>query len=226
MEQRDVLDRLSYVRSLGAIIGTDEAGRGPLAGPVVGAAVFLTSDQEAELLALGLKDSKKMCPTKRERIFAAMVELGVKWRVQAAGVGCIARNNILRASLWAMAQSVMKLKVEPACVIVDGTFCLPDIPFDQWALVKADVFVPSVSAASVVAKVTRDRAMTALDRLYPEYGFARHKGYPTAEHREAVRRYGLSPAHRVLFCRKLLSCNQLSAPTGAEADGFDYSEGQ
>lgn len=207
----EALERLHALRSsgFGAMVGTDEAGRGPLAGPVVAAAVSLTPGQEEALASLGLRDSKKLTPARRERLFAAMGELGVAWRAQAAGVERIDRDNIARASLWAMGQSVVRLRPflprDPECVVVDGILSIPGLPFPQCLLVAADALVPAVSAASVVAKVLRDRAMTALDRLWPGYGFARHKGYPTAAHREAVARHGLSPVHRRSFCRGFTS---------------------
>jgi ribonuclease HII len=197
-------EKLDYLRRFeGTVVGTDEAGRGPLAGPVMAAAVVLTKDQEAELLKLGLKDSKQMTPKKREALFLKMLEMNVVWRAQAAGVETIAKLNISQASLWAMGRSVQKLSIIPDLVVVDGLYKIPDIALDQLPLVKADVLVPAVSAASVAAKVLRDRVMIVLDRLYPLYGFARHKGYPTRSHREAVRAFGLSPVHRVAFCAKL-----------------------
>ncbi len=207
--REEALERLGALRSSGpgAIVGTDEAGRGPLAGPVVAAAVSLTPVQEEALLSLGLRDSKKLTPRGRERLWDAMAELGVAWRAQAAGMARIDRDNVSRASLWAMGRSVLRLwpllAREPECVVVDGILAIPDLPFPQWPLVAADDIIPAVSAASVVAKVLRDRAMTALDRLWPDYGFARHKGYPTAMHREAVARLGLSPVHRESFCRNI-----------------------
>lgn len=186
------------------IIGTDEAGRGPLAGPVVAAAVVLRRPQREILLDLGLRDSKKLSEPRREALFRAMISLGVLWRAQAASPERIERMNILQASLWAMRRSVMALPVEADRVIVDGNRLIADLPFDQRALVGADDLVPAVAAASIVAKVLRDRVMTALDRLYPQWGLARHKGYGTAAHREALRRLGLSPIHRPSFCRKIL----------------------
>ena len=192
----ETAERLRALAASGPLVGTDEAGRGPLAGPVVAAAVFLTGPQEEELLDLGLDDSKKMSPQLRERVFAAYAELGVVWRAQAAGIERIARDNILWASLWAMGCSVRKLGLNPSCVVVDGTFPIPGLPFEQWPMKAADRFVPSVAAASVAAKVLRDRVMTALDALYPQYGFARHKGYPTARHREALERCGPCRVHR------------------------------
>ena len=122
--------------------------------------------------------------------------MDVIWRAQAAGVEAIARLNINRASLWAMGKSVQKLPMAVGLVVVDGLYELPGLAVPQIPLVAADDLVPSVSAASVIAKVLRDRVMIALDRLYPQYGFARHKGYPTEAHRNAVRTFGLSPVHR------------------------------
>ena len=211
---RVILERL---KRKGPVIGTDEAGRGPLAGPVVAAAVWLTDEQERALLALGLRDSKRMTPKAREAVFAAMKERGVLWRAQVGNLDVIARKNILHAALWAMGQSVIRLAgvmpVPPYAVAVDGPTRIRDIEWtqgrgpvpSQWPLVAADTLLPVVSAASVVAKVLRDRIMVKMDERYPGYGFAKHKGYPTKEHREAVMRLGLSPIHRHLFCRKLLS---------------------
>ena len=208
--------KLDFIRNFeGSVAGTDEAGRGPLAGPLVGAAVVLTAEQCRVLLTLGLRDSKRMTPKKREGMFRAICGIGVVWRAQAASVETIARLNVLRASLLAMEKSVLKLPVPANLVVVDGPFPLPGLPQPnlggqvnslpaQIALAAADDLVPAVSAASVVAKVLRDRVMMVLDRLYPRYGFAKHKGYPTREHRDAVRIFGLSPVHRREFCRKLL----------------------
>ncbi|MCR5346632.1 MAG: ribonuclease HII [Fretibacterium sp.] len=199
---------MEQLRRTGFVAGTDEAGRGPLAGPVMAAAVCLTPEQERALLALGLRDSKLMTPRSREAVFQAMRDLGVLWRAQAGSVARIERDNILQASLWAMRRSVLRLAEllpsELACVVVDGTMPLPELEVKQWPLISADALIPSVSAASVVAKVLRDRLMTSLDALYPGYGLAQNKGYPTAAHREAVRQLGLSPIHRRSFCKKLL----------------------
>jgi ribonuclease HII len=170
------------------------------------AAVVLTRSQEEELLKLGLKDSKRVTHQKREALFSKMREMNVVWRAQAASVASIARLNICGASLWAMARSVSKLPVPVDLVVVDGLYKFPDFSdsFLQLPIVAADALVPAVSAASIVAKVLRDRVMITLDRLYPGYGFARHKGYPTKQHQDAVRAFGLSPVHRAAFCRKLL----------------------
>jgi ribonuclease HII len=196
--------KLDFIRKFeGVLAGTDEAGRGPLAGPLVAAAVVLTPEQGRILTELGLRDSKRMTPRRREAVFQAMRDMNVVWRAQAASVEAIERLNILGASLWAMERSVLKLPAPADLVVVDGPHPLIGIS-SQIALTAADDLVPAVSAASVAAKVLRDRIMTVLDRLYPRYGFAKHKGYPTQEHRDAVRALGLSPIHRRSFCRKLL----------------------
>ena len=179
--------------------GTDEAGRGPLAGPVVAAAVILTSEQRQYLLSKGLKDSKKLSPSMREDLFCRMCECGIKWRAQAASPYKIDRINILQASLWCMKRSVERLDSEPDIVLVDGCTYIPGLGIYQRCVVKGDDRVPAIAAASVVAKVLRDRIMRTMDKLYPEYGFSAHKGYPSAEHRRILLEIGPSPIHRVSF---------------------------
>ena len=207
----DIHDAREYLQELcrnGAVIGTDEAGRGALAGPVVAAAAVLTDRQEEELAGLGLRDSKRVTHGKREKIFEAMKKLGVKWRAYMVSEKIIDRDNILNASLRAMGVSVKKLagKTEGgiSCVVVDGTEEIPGLGLPQWVLVRAYDLIPCVSAASIAAKVIRDRLMVILSGRYPEYGFAQNKGYPTARHIEAVKRLGISSAHRMTFCRKFL----------------------
>lgn len=186
------------------IIGVDEAGRGPLAGPVVAAAAILTSSQKESLLALGLNDSKKLTPVKREKIFKVMLSLGVVWKAQAASPRRIDRMNILQATLWAMYRSVKKLPPVFDEIIVDGNIRIPYLEgVSQQAMPKADSLIPEVAAASVIAKVLRDRAMIALDRVYPQYEFAKHKGYPTVKHRTLIAHFGLSPIHRKSFTWKV-----------------------
>lgn len=187
------------LNALGRIAGTDEAGRGPLCGPVVAAAVILNDEQRDELLSLGLTDSKKLTSRRRESLFNMMLSLGVLWRAQAASPHRIDRMNILKASLWAMRQSLLKLPPFFDTVIVDGTFIIPSLPFSQRALPKADSIVPAVAAASVAAKVLRDRIMTSFDALYPGYGLKKHKGYPTEAHRRVLAELGPSPIHRLSF---------------------------
>lgn len=213
----DLAGKLKFLQNFkGVVAGTDEAGRGPLAGPVAAAAVILTQDQERILVEMGLKDSKKLSAQRREVLFKRLCELGVCWKAQAASVEQITRCNIAQASLWAMARSVLKLPVKPDIVVVDGLQKIPGISSDQLSLVKADVFIPAVSAASIVAKVLRDRVMVALDSVYPNYGFSQHKGYPTREHRERVLSLGLSPVHRPSFCQKLIQI-----ANGRDAHGAD-----
>ena len=179
--------------------GTDEAGRGPLAGPVVAAAVILTDEQRKCLLSKGLRDSKKLSPTKREALFEKICELGVMWRAQAASPSKIDRINILRASLWCMKRSVERLNREPDIVLVDGNTYIPGLGIYQRCVIGGDNIVPTIAAASVVAKVLRDRVMDRMDRVYPEYGFCSHKGYPSAEHRRILLEIGPSPIHRISF---------------------------
>lgn len=182
------------------VAGVDEAGRGPIAGPVVAAAAILTPPQFRVLLAEGLGDSKKLSEKKRERIFSRICELGVVWAAQAASHRRIDRINILQATLWAMARSLEQVRVVPDLIVVDGTAYIPGVSrMLQRAIPKADDKVPAVMAASVIAKVLRDRVMTRLDARYPDYGFAGHKGYPTKAHRAALDMLGPSPVHRLSF---------------------------
>ncbi len=201
-------DFLEYLKTQGPIIGTDEAGRGALAGPVVAAAVYLTREQEEELLAHKLRDSKKLTQKSREKIFTLMNELGVLWSASHGSIDLIETRNVLRASLYAMAQSVnklvSKLPSKPVCVIVDGNARIPEINLSQWTLVRADDLVPVVSAASIVAKVIRDRLMHNLDSKYPGYDFTKNKGYPTKMHIEKIKTHGICDIHRESFCRKFL----------------------
>ena len=176
------------------IAGLDEAGRGPLAGPVVAAAVVIAPDRRIK----GLCDSKVLPPERRQALFAVIHE-----RAVAIGVGVvdhltIDRINILEATRLAMAQALAGLAVAPELVITDHV-ALRDCPCPQQNLVDGDARCATVAAASIVAKVTRDRLMCALDAEYPAYGFAKHKGYATAEHIAAIDRHGLCPLHRRSF---------------------------
>ena len=207
-DQEEVNELLARLHKRGIVVGTDEAGRGALAGPVMAASVFLTPEQEKALLAMKLRDSKKLTPKSRERIFTAMQDMGVVWTVSSGSIDLIERKNILVASLLTMGESVKalmpKLDVPPVCVIVDGTERIPKLKLPQWTLIMADNLVPVVSAASIIAKVVRDRLMVEMDADYPEYHFAQNKGYPTLEHMETVARLGMSKVHRPSFCRKIV----------------------
>lgn len=206
-EHDEAMSILRRLGEQGRVIGTDEAGRGALAGPVVAAAVYLTPSQEESLTSLGLRDSKRLTPLGREKLFAAMNDFRVMWRAFMVGSDVVDRVNVLNASLMAMRGSVlrvMRLVDGIGCVVVDGNKSIPDITVQQWTLVRGDDLVPCVSAASVAAKVLRDRLMLRLSARYPAYFFERNKGYPTRVHTEAVKRNGLSDIHRVTFCRKIL----------------------
>ncbi len=179
---------------LDRIAGVDEVGRGCLAGPVVAAAVVL--DPAAHVP--GLADSKLVPPDEREVLAALIIGRATAWAVAIVEPGEIDRINIHRASLQAMRQAVGALAPLPDAVLVDG-FRIPDLAIPQRGIVKGDRRCAAIAAASIVAKVARDRLMQDLDAQDPRYGFARHKGYATAEHLEAVARYGYSAVHRRSF---------------------------
>jgi ribonuclease HII len=174
------------------IAGVDEAGRGPIAGPVVAACVVLPP---RHTLA-GIADSKQLTPAQREALYAAITQRALAWAIGLASPREIERYNILQASLLAMRRAVLALPLPPQRVLVDGKHAIPSLPLPQQAVVGGDALEESIAAASILAKVARDRIMRELDRLYPQYGFAQHKGYPTALHLERLRMYGACPAHR------------------------------
>lgn len=182
---------LSWDAPAGLIAGVDEAGRGPLAGPVVAAAVILDEQQPIQ----GLADSKKLSAAKRERLHDEIRAKALCCCVASASVEEIAQFNILQATLLAMRRAVEGLRLSPQKVLVDGN-CLPVLKVRAEAIVQGDARVPAISAASILAKVTRDRWCMEYHEQYPDYGFARHKGYGTAEHLAALQRLGLTPAHR------------------------------
>jgi ribonuclease HII len=176
------------------VAGVDEVGRGCLAGPVVAAAVVLDPDRRLP----GLADSKLLTPAGREKLYEAILARAVAWHVASVPPAEIDRINIHRASLEAMRQAVLALVPLPGFVLVDG-FLVPDLPMAQRAVVGGDRRVSAIAAASIVAKVTRDRVMRDLHRDDPRYGFDRHKGYATRDHLAAVERHGYSAAHRRSF---------------------------
>ena len=176
------------------IAGVDEAGRGPLAGPVVAAAVVLDPSHPIE----GLDDSKRLTRRAREALAVSIRDAALGWSVGRANVEEIDRLNVLQATLLAMQRAVDGLPMIPRRVLVDGNRC-PALACQVEAIVGGDARVPEISAASILAKVSRDEEMSALDERYPLYGFARNKGYATLMHREALERYGASPVHRRSF---------------------------
>lgn len=173
------------------VAGVDEAGRGPLAGDVVAAAVILDPGNPIR----GINDSKKLTPGRREQVYGQVIEHALCYAVARVSAVEIDAMNILQASLLAMHRAVKALGVEPGFVYVDGNRC-PAWSYPSRAVVKGDSLIASVAAASVLAKVERDRDMMILDEQFPEYGFARHKGYPTVLHLEALSRLGPCAAHR------------------------------
>jgi ribonuclease HII len=176
------------------VAGLDEVGRGPLAGPVVTAAVIL---DPARPIA-GLADSKRLSEARREALFDIIQRDALAWALGRAEVEEIDRLNILQATLLAMQRAVAGLNPAPEHVLVDGNRC-PALPCSAEAIIKGDDKVPAISAASIIAKVSRDREMTALDAEYPGYGLAGHKGYPTKAHVQALVELGVTPIHRRSF---------------------------
>jgi ribonuclease HII len=174
--------------------GVDEAGRGPLAGPVVAAAVILDDTKRIR----GLADSKVLTPLQRDRLYDLICEKALCCSVAQASVEEIDTLNILWATMLAMKRAVEGLRLKPAKVLVDGNR-LPTLDVLAEAIVGGDALVPSISAASILAKVTRDRWCAELDAQYPQYGFAGHKGYGTAEHLAALKAHGACPQHRKTF---------------------------
>ena len=180
------------------ICGIDEAGRGPLSGPVAAAACVLDPDRPIP----GLDDSKKLSPKKRDALFDLIVANAADYAIGFATPEEIDELNILNATMLAMRRAIAGLKTPPDFALVDGN-CIRDFPVPARAIVKGDSLSLSISAASILAKVTRDRLCLEDDRNYPEYGFARHKGYGTAEHIAALRRLGPCPIHRKTFLKFL-----------------------
>ena len=176
------------------VCGVDEAGRGPLAGPVSAAAVILDPDYPIA----GLADSKVLSAPQRERLAILIRERAIAWAVAYADVGEIDRLNILQASLLAMRRAVLALTIQPQQVLVDGLYC-PRTGIPSQAIVKGDSTIAAISAASILAKTARDALMVELHETYPQYGFADHKGYPTALHLAALREHGVSVMHRKSF---------------------------
>ena len=176
------------------IAGVDEVGRGPLAGPVVAAAVILNPLKRIN----GLADSKKLSAKKREHLALLIRENALAWALGRAEVDEIDNINILQASLLAMQRAVAALKLRPEHVQVDGNIC-PQVDCSIEAIIGGDNLIPAISAASIIAKVARDNEMLEFDKLYPQYGFASHKGYGTKKHLAAIVSYGITPLHRLSF---------------------------
>jgi len=186
------------------IAGVDEVGRGPLAGPVVTAAVILDSRRDID----GLADSKRLTEKKRQQLDQLIREHALSFSIGQADVHEIDQMNILQATMLAMQRAVAGLSIRPDKVLVDGNR-LPVLPFEAEAIVGGDGLVAEISAASIIAKVFRDRMMNDLHHQYPQYGFDSNKGYPTRMHREALQKYGVTPFHRRSFApvKQAIKCH-------------------
>lgn len=183
-----------YNKGYKFVAGVDEAGRGPLAGPVCAAAVILPQD----LIIEGINDSKKLTEKKREKLFDVIINSAIAYSIEFASPEVIDEINIRQATSLAMHNAVKNLDVSADFVIVDGNDKIPfDIPYEY--IIKGDAKSQSIAAASILAKVSRDRLMVELDKEYPEYGFAKHKGYGTKVHCEAIQKYGILSIHRKTF---------------------------
>ncbi|MBO5477627.1 MAG: ribonuclease HII [Clostridia bacterium] len=188
-----------YEKGYKLVCGVDEAGRGPLCGPVVAAAVILKPGQMID----GVNDSKKISEKKREKLYEDIMANALAVGVGMSDVDVIEDVNILNATKLAMKQAINNLKVQPEYVLIDGNQMI-DITIDAETVVSGDAKSESIAAASIIAKVTRDRMLLEWDKEYPEYGFAKHKGYGTKAHIEAIGKYGLTPLHRKSFCTKFV----------------------
>lgn len=191
-----MIENNSYDISMydGLVAGVDEVGRGPLAGPVVTAAVILDPEHPID----GLMDSKKLSESRREQLAELIKEYAITWSIGRAEVEEIDDINILQATMLAMQRAVAGLSPVPDHVLIDGNRC-PYLPCPAEAIIKGDGLVPAISAASILAKVTRDHEMVEMDTQYPGYGLASHKGYPTKAHIDALTKLGITPIHRRSF---------------------------
>lgn len=197
-----------YPRRKTVTAGVDEAGRGPLAGPVVAAAVILPK----QFHIVGLRDSKQTTVRERMELYDIIQSKALSIGVGVIDVDTIDAINIHRATLLAMRRAVMQLTPRPTVILVDGLFPIPALPMKQFPIPKGDETEPSISAASIIAKVTRDRMMVDYDKLYPEYGFRFHKGYGTSAHMTAIQTFGPTPIHRRTFS-PLKGAHEMCNPT-------------
>lgn len=198
LEKMRSFEHLCEEQGYTLICGIDEAGRGPLAGPVVAGAVILPKDCEI----LGLNDSKKLSEKRREELYDEVMEKAVSVGVGVVGSRRIDEINILQADYEAMCEAIGKLSVMPQ-VLLNDAVTIPQVLIEQKSIIHGDAKSVSIAAASIIAKVTRDRMMAEYDTLFPEYGFARHKGYGTADHYAALKKYGPCTIHRMSFLKNL-----------------------
>jgi ribonuclease HII len=194
-----VYEAEAYAKGFRLVGGIDEAGRGPLAGPVVAACVILPRDVFIE----NLNDSKKVSPAKRDVLFDEIREKAIAFGTSIVDEKCIDRINILNATKKAMKAAVDSIKPWPDLLLIDAVK-LDDIDIEQISIIKGDSLSISIAAASIIAKVTRDRLIDEMDTLYPVYGFKKHKGYGTEEHINAIKKYGICPIHRISFTKNFV----------------------
>ncbi|WP_322802973.1 ribonuclease HII [Vibrio alfacsensis] len=193
-KEKAELPPFEYPQGYQLIAGVDEVGRGPLVGDVVTAAVILDPNNPIE----GLNDSKKLSEKKRLALLPEIKEKALAWAVGRCSPTEIDELNILQATMVAMQRAIAGLNIQPDLALIDGNRC-PDLPMDAQAVVKGDLRVAQISAASIIAKVVRDQEMEELDKQYPQFGFAKHKGYPTKAHFEAIEQHGVISEHRKSF---------------------------
>lgn len=195
------IDKEFFDMGMQYVCGIDEAGRGPLAGPVVVASVILPKDSMIE----GVNDSKKISESKREKLYDVILQEAISY-----GIGIIYQEeideiNILQATKKGLHEAVTNMKIKPNVILVDALTGIDTLGIPYKSIIKGDAKSYSIGAASIIAKVTRDRIMREWDKIYPEYGFAGHKGYGTAKHIEAIKKYGLTPIHRKTFCKNFVN---------------------
>ena len=194
-----VFENEAYEKGYEFVCGVDEAGRGPLCGPVVAAAVILPKDAHIE----GVNDSKKLSEKKREKLFDDIMENAVAVGIGMSDVDVIEKINILGATKEAMKEAIFNLSIKPDYVLIDGNQDI-NIDIDRKTVVSGDARSQSIAAASIIAKVTRDRMLKQYDEMYPEYGFAKHKGYGTKAHIEVIKERGICPIHRKTFVKNFI----------------------
>lgn len=190
-----------YSKGMNYICGIDEAGRGPLAGPVVVASVIMPKDSMIE----GVNDSKKISESKREQLYERIIEEAISYGVGIIDQKEIDEINILNATKKGLTNSLKELTVRPDIILVDALNGIDTLQIPYQSIIKGDAKAYSISAASIIAKVTRDRIMRQWDEIYPQYGFAKHKGYGTAAHIAAIKEYGICPLHRLSFVKNFMN---------------------
>ena len=195
------IDKSYFKEGYNYICGIDEAGRGPLAGPVVVAAVIMPKDSMIE----GVNDSKKVSEKKREKLYELIIEEAISYSVGIVDQNEIDRINILNATKAGLTEAVRTLKVKPELILVDALTNIDTCGVPYQSIIKADAKSYSIAAASIIAKVTRDRIMREWDKVYPQYGFEKHKGYGTAAHISAIKENGLCPLHRLSFVKNIIN---------------------